>query len=147
MASVIDFFFRWETIIDGERKGAGNIKIPLEVAIDGQFNDLKKKLSAGPDPWDAWVAGADTLADFDFLYIESDDEVYVELVVDKDADVGTEAIAFELDPNRPFFMFTDIGLANYTIDFAAITRDVIDQIRIHNADAATTPTVRVFLAT
>ncbi len=94
------------------------------------------------------------LADFDFLWIESDLDVMLEFVVDDDADVGEVASTFPLEGSGtansygvPFILGRDDAYANYTVAFAAGTLDVIETIRARNLDDTDTARVHIFAAT
>lgn len=122
---------------------------PVSVAtVSGPYIDLHKAL-ADSTTWDAWTGGDSdsALSAFDFLWIESDLDVFLELTVDQNAGVGREEIAFTLLAGVPFILGSNVGKANYTADFAAGSDDVIDRIRIRNENGDDeTANIRVFMA-
>jgi hypothetical protein len=81
------------------------------------------------------------IADFDFLAIVSDQDIYLELTADQNGSFGDELLAFKLKANVPFFLAYDDAYANYTANFGGGTLDVIDRIRAKAV--ATTASVRV----
>jgi len=132
--AVLKVWQRFE-IIDllGRKHEGGSSVEPETVIVDGTVKDEVKTIGAAAT-WDFWVTGAEEpLTDFDLLFIESDlDGVMVELTTDKGAEVGTVVSTVELKAGKPLILNSDGSWANYTVDFAAGTLDVIDQIRIHN---------------
>ena len=68
-----------------------------------------------------------------------------ELTIDKGAEVGTVVSTVELKAKKALILNSDGAWANYTVDFAAGTLDVIDQIRIHNPSGSAN--VRAVLVT
>ena len=86
------------------------------------------------------------LADFDVLVIVSDTNVYLETVVDDDADVGEVASTIPITANVPFILGRDDAYANYTVNFAGGTLDVIETLRIRNVSGGTA-IINIFAAT
>ncbi len=131
---VLKVWQRFE-IVDllGVKHVGGSSVTPQTVSVVGTIKDEVKVVGAAVT-WDFWVTGTEEpLTDFDFLFIESDlDGVMVELTTDKGAEVGKVVSTVELKAGKPLMLNSDGSWANYTVDFAAGTLDVIDQIRIHN---------------
>lgn len=119
---------------------------PVAIEIDGVYADLRKSLATSTT-WDAWASDAEEpVTDFDFLWIESDQDVLVELTCDQNNGVGREEMVIEVIADKPWYLCSDDSHALYTADFAAGTADVIDRIRVRNVSGSTA-NVRVFLAT
>jgi hypothetical protein len=93
-----------------------------------------------------WDATASPCTDFDFLWIESDVEVLLELITDQNNGTGKQSYTATVTPGVPFILASDQSYANYTTNFAAGTLDVIDKILCRNLEEDTA-TVRIFVAT
>lgn len=131
---------------DGEVISGGSRTAPESITVDGNHKNISRSL-ANNTTIDVWITGADeSVTDFDFAYFVSDQNVYLELTVDKGNDVGREEIAIELQAGIPFALTSDDAYALYTTDFAAGTADVIDQIRIRNVSGSTA-NVRAMIVT
>ena len=132
--------------IENQRITLGSIAKPERITVNDPHLFATKSV-ATLTTWDVWASGTEEpITDFDFLWIESDTNVILELTTDKDADVGTVVSTIEISANKPLVMTSDASYALHTADFATGTIDVIDQLRIRNATAGTAK-VRVFLAT
>jgi hypothetical protein len=86
------------------------------------------------------------LADFDFLFITSTQDIYLELTTDLDASVGDEVYTVPVTANVPFVLARDDSYANYTVNFGGGTLDVIQRIRARNVSGSTA-TIRIVAAT
>jgi hypothetical protein len=146
MAATLRVWKKFEVTIDGVPIEGGSLTVPDSISVGGAKADLTKSLATATT-WDVWESGAEEpITDFDYLWVEADGDVYLELTVDKAADVGTEEIAIQVASGKPFDLATDVGKSNYTTDFGAGSDDVIDKIRIRNESGATV-NVRVVLVT
>lgn len=146
MSATLILFQKFLVSIDETLHQGGDRLNPTQIALDGHFLDLRKSV-ADDETWDVWAAiTEDPLTEFDFLWIESDYDVFVELTVDRNNSVGTEELAFEIKADVPFVLGSNVGRANHTTDFGTGTDDVIDRIRIRN-ESGSTAAVRVFMAT
>jgi hypothetical protein len=123
----------------------GSRSAPIQITVDGLHEELRKTLATATT-WDVWSAGANVLADFDYLWIESDQDVSLELTCDVGGEVGTVVFAVIVKAGRPFDLLTDDAVALYTANFASGTTDVIDRLRIRNASGSTA-NIRVLLVT
>lgn len=148
MTATLRFWRGFHVEVDGVARRGGDIAQPVSITIAGAVKDDVKVIGT-TTTWDAWASGAEEpLSDFDFLWIESElDGVQVELTIDKGAEVGREVLTITLKKDVPLVLADDAGFANYTVDFAGGTLDVIDQIRIRNPDGTNTANVRLFMAT
>ena len=137
----------FEVVVDGVKVAGGSRSTPEEITVTGAVKDATKVL-ATLTAWDFWITGADEpLTDFDFFYISSDVDVYVELVCDTGNNVGREDFAIEIRAGVPFILTKDEALALHTVDFAGTeTEDVIDAIRVRNVSGGNA-TVRCVLVT
>lgn len=136
----------YELTVDGEQIKGGSRTAPVTITVDGKRLEAYKSQSTATT-WDVWTTGAEEpLTDFDFLFVESDQNVFLELTVDQNNGTGREEIAIEIQANRPFMLCSDDAKANYTTDFAAGSDDVIDMVRIRN-ESGSTAAVRVVLIT
>lgn len=85
------------------------------------------------------------LASFKCLWILSTQDVFMELVVDDDNDVGEVSSAHKLRANVIHTVGHDDAKANYTVNFAAGSDDNIETVRIRN-ESGSTATVVVLAA-
>lgn len=135
----------FEVEIDGVPYRGGSRSSPLEISVT-------EAVQIGPFDLDAtttktiWTGSSDELADFDYLWIVSDSDIWAELTVDVGGEVGDELWARVIEANRPFDLIGDGGLANYTANFATGTADMLDRLRLRNAGSEAAR-VTVFMAT
>lgn len=124
---------------DGQTIEFGSRANPREVTVDGYKSDETKSLTTGAT-WDVWDSTSEEgLTNFDIAGFLSTQAVFLELTVDRGAEVGTEDIAIELQANREFILSGgDDAMGAHTQDFAGTeTEDVIDRIRIRNVSGST----------
>ena len=137
-------YTRFETEIDGQVYQGGSNVVPKRITLAGSRFDVTKSLATATT-WDVWTTGAEEpLTDFDFLWVLSDQAVFIEYTTDTAADVGTVVSTQQVAANVPFILASDTSKANYTADFAAGTDDVIDQLRIRN-ESGSTAAIRVVM--
>ena len=136
----------WEvTDADGIEHRGGSRSAPIEVSVTPIVDDRTKSL-ADSTTWDAWITGAEeAMTEFDFFWMIADQDVRVELTVDKGNEVGDEVLVLLVEANTPFRLFYDDALAAYTADFAAGTADLVDRIRIRNVSGETAIVRRVLI--
>lgn len=135
MAAVVQVYHYVEVEIKGRPIRMGSLQTPRTITLgDDEVMDRTKSV-VNNTTWDVWD-GSDidneALADFDFLAIESDQDVFVELTTDQNNGTGKEEYVIEVSADIPWFLTSDDGKALYTADFAAGTDDLIDQIRVRN---------------
>lgn len=118
---------------------------PIEIEVTGTFTDHRISVAATTTKT-IWTASSDELADFDFLWIESDQELYIELTCDVGNDNGDELNTKVIQANQPFLLIGDDALANYTANFSTATEDVFDRLRVRNP-GSTAANVRVVMVT
>jgi len=136
----------FEVVVDGERRKGGSLTAPSRITVSDPMLDAVKSLATATT-WDVWTTGSEEpITDFDFLWIESDQNVFLEITTDTGADVGTVVSTVEIKADVPFTLASDTSKANYTADFAAGSNDVIDQLRIRN-ESGSTAHVRVAMFT
>lgn len=136
----------YELDVDGERIVGGSRSAPVEITVDGKRKEYYRSLATSTTVT-VW-AGTDTnepISNFDFMYVESDQNVILELTTDVGNEVGDEKYAIEVQANRPFTLCSDDAFAGYT-SISSNTEDVIDTVKIRNASGSTA-NVRVILIT
>lgn len=136
----------WEvTDAQGIKFQGGSRSAPIEIEVTPVVDDRTKSLATATT-WDAWITGAEeALTEFDFFWMIADQDVRVELTVDKGNEVGDEVIALLVEANTPFRLIYDDALAAYTADFVAGTADVVDRVRIRNVSGKTAIVRRVLV--
>lgn len=149
MAAAVQVFQYVEVTIKGRQIRMGSLQAAQVITLGTDaVLDRTNSLATG-NTWDVWDASdteVEPMADFDFLAVESDQDVFVELVADENATFGRVAATHEVSANVPWFLTSDTAKANYTVDFAAGTTDVIDRIRVHN-ESGSTALIRVLMLT
>lgn len=145
MSTTLNVYKAMDLQIGGGPIVRGSRSAPIQITVDGLHEELRKQLATATT-WDVWSTGANVLTDFDYLYIESDQDVSLELTCDVGGQVGTVVFAVIVKAGRPFDLLTDDAVANYTANFATGTTDVIDRLRIRNSSGQTA-NIRVLLVT
>lgn len=145
MSSTVKLYNLFEVNIDGHYIADGGISSPIEITLSNDKMLVYKDEIAISTTVDVWDSSDEKLSSFTFMYLKADNEVYLELTVDRGNDVGTEIVAIQIEPNVPFILGGDTAFANYTADFAGGTADVIDRIRIRNNSSTASDTANVFL--
>lgn len=86
----------------------------------------------------------DSVSAFDFLHVESDEDVMLELITDQNNGVGKEVFTVTVTGGgEPFVLDSNVSYANYTTNFAGGTLDVIDKILCRNLGTETATVRRV----
>ena len=134
---------------NGVKLKLGSRANPDEITVDGIVKRATKSLATATT-WDFWIVGAEEAitasTGWDVLWVESDQAVFVELVVDNGNEVGREDIAIQVQANVPFLLCSDDAMALHTVDFAGTeTEDVIDAIRIRNVSGSTATITAVLI--
>ena len=139
--------------LHGEDIHFGSTIKPVAIAIAGQA-DVKRLLIAVSTIDTLFDASSGPLGDFDFLLIATDRDVILEFTTDQNDGVGDEIYTMTLkgtgvtgEYGVPLILGSDVSKANYTVNFAAGTDDVIDRIRCKNEDATNTANVIIITAT
>ncbi len=130
-----------KTVQGGNRSGG------YSITVDGLHERLYKSLATATT-WVAWNSDGDntSVTNFDFLWMISDQNVFLELTCDKGGENGTVVFAHEVQANIPYALASDDAYALYTANFATGTEDVIDRLRVRNV-SGNTALVEIHLVT
>lgn len=120
--------------LDPNTKG-GSRSAPIEIEVGGQKIDKEFTLATSTT-LDLWTS-ADVLTNFDYVWIEADQDLYIEWTCDRGGEVGTVVFGDIMEANTPWDRFYDDALALYTANFATGTADVVDRIRLRNVSGST----------
>lgn len=130
----------------------GSLHTPVSMSIDGTF--FRRDYSVAVETTVKVFDVDQHLANFDFLWMQTDFDVMVEFVTDDDADVGEVVSTMKLRGTDiagsygfPLILAYDDSYANYTVNFAAGTLDVIETIRVRNLSTTDAATVHLTAAT
>jgi hypothetical protein len=146
MSTTLRVYQAFEMVVGNVPVTGGSRSKPVEMTVAGLPLELPKSL--GPElTWNAWLGSDGPISDFDFLWIESDKDITIELMCDANDGVGTVVFAKEIKANEPWSILHDDAMANYTANFAAGTMDVIDRIRVRNRSVTDTAVIRLVLVT
>lgn len=139
-AATVRLWSRLEVVVNGQVIAAGRrlTDAPHKISLaSGIVHEQTVSIAAGSSA--KLFDVDDDIADFDLLWIESDQTVVLQLVTDDDADVGEELGTVTLTGSGtagtygpPFFLVGDDSYANFTVDFAGGTLDVIERINAKN---------------
>lgn len=138
-----------KALVDGVPYEGGSLDSPFNITITG---DAHFQVVTVATETTADIFNVDTdIGDFDLLWVQADFDLFVELTVDKGGDVGTVPIPLYIPGSgtansfgRPLIIPSNISKANYTINFAGGTNDVIDRVRVRNE--STTQAAKVLIA-
>ncbi len=153
MSATIKLFQHFEVSLGGELKEAGSRTVAKEITVDGQVYEVRAVVADNYLDEILWTSGDGNIDNFDFLWIESDKNVFVEL---RNTQATDEFLLFEVKANIPFVLASD-DVAGYQtatrFDDAALIEatdfDQVDRITVQNnvADAAGDANVRMILIT
>ena len=153
MSVSIKVFQHFEINIGGELKEGGSRTAAEEISVDGHVFEVRTQIDDNYLDEVLWTTGDGAVDDFDFLWFESDADVFLELRNTRSPD---EFLLFEVSADIPFMLSSDdVGAYDTTtrIDDAQLVEatdfDQVDQITVQNnvADAAGDATVRLVLIT
>lgn len=136
--ATLNVYQAFDVTVDGATISRPSRSAPTVITVAGLKKEWKRSLATSTTAlvWD----GTDTnepLADFDFMYLKSDQDLLVEFTCDKGAEVGTVVFARKVLANEPLMLLHDDAMALYTANFATGTADVIDRIRVRNVSGST----------
>lgn len=132
--ATLRIFKAWEVDLNGTRYADGSRSAPIEKTVTQRSgDDFSLATATDLTLWDS----SRSVTDFDYFWLVSDQELKVELTVDRGAEVGTEEIVFVHPANIPFDLCDDAALANYSGTLSGGTADKIDKIRIRNESGST----------
>lgn len=146
--ATLQVFNAFRVDIGGEQITGGSRSAPVELTIDGKSHEWRGAVPATSSRtiWEASNSNY-PISDFDYMMVEADQVVILELTCDANNGVGLKTFAIEIPANQPFAMTSDTAIANFTTDVATGTADVIDKIRLRNSVATASATVRVQMFT
>lgn len=113
----------------------GSLAKPIELEVTGTVDHDVIQLATATS-LTIWNS-AEAITNFDYFYIKSDQDLKLELTVDRGGEVGSEELVLLLESNTPFDLIYDDALANYSGTLSGGTADVIDEIVIRNESGTT----------
>lgn len=134
----------WElTDANGAPHHGGSRSEPVDVEIDGYIDDDVISLATAYQVtlWNS----AEAITEFDFFWLVSDQDLKLELTVDRGADNGLEELVVIVAAGTPFRLIYNDALANYSGTLSAGTADVIDEIVVRNESGSTASIRRVIV--
>lgn len=151
MAYTLSLYSFMSVKLDGRPIEAGSLQIPATLQIESVHDQV---VSVGTSTTVDIFDVADDLADFDFLWVQTDFDLMLELVTDSNASIGRmpytvglkgSGVANQYGP--PFLLARDDSYANYTITFGGGTLDLIERITVRNLSATQAARCLVIAAT
>lgn len=134
---------RYEFSVTDAHGNTHRARVESRTTVDGRVSDEDFSVAASTTVtlYDATV---DSVSAFDFLWIESDEDVVLEFITDQNNGVGKEVYTVTLiGGGEPFLLGSNVSYANYTTNFAGGTLDVIDKILCRNLGTDTATVRRV----
>ncbi len=157
MSVSVKIFQHFEINIGGELKEGGSRTVAEEILVDGHVFEVRTQIDDAFEEEVLWTTADGGIADFDFLWFESDADVFLELRNTMSPD---EFLLFEVSADIPLILSSDdIGAydtatrfdegAPYAVLVEATDFDQADQISVKNNAAADAgdATVRLVLIT
>lgn len=133
-------------MVDGELIAGGSFESPTSISVTGEIHQQVFSVEANSTQ----LLYNNELSGFTFLWIQSDRDIILEFTTDVGNDVGDEVYTLELAGTGtanlygvPFILGSDDSYANYTVNFAGGTLDVIDRIRCRNLDTSNAAKVKI----
>lgn len=144
--ATLNVYQAYELTVDGEQLLGGSRSAPVQITVDGKRKEWYRSLATSTTAvvWNG-TSTDEPISDFDFLYIESDQNLILEFTTDVGNEVGDEKYAVEVQSGRPLMLCSDDAYAGYT-SISSNTADVIDKIQVRNVSGSTAA-VRVLLIT
>lgn len=153
MSVTIKVFQHFEVSIGGELKEAGSRETAQEITAAGHVFEVRAQVDDNYLDEVLWTTGDGNIDDFDFLWFESDADVFLELRNTMSPD---EFLLIEVKADIPLMLSSD-NVGSYAtttrLDDAQLVEatdwDQVDQITVQNnvADEAGDATVRLVLIT
>lgn len=144
MAATLNHYSFFTVTLNGKTVSAGSLTVPTSVAIGGQQH--VQSFSVAQDGIQKVFDVSEDLADFDYMWIEADQDIEIEYVV---ANGGNEVVStLKAVANVPFTLSSDVArdsahAEDWGTDGAA---DTIDKVTIVNKET-TTANVYVYVFT
>jgi hypothetical protein len=140
MASIYNYSYVLATV-NGRKYEFGSLTTPTTIAAAG--DDVYELITSVAVSTSIKIFDVDEdLADFDFLLVAADWDLQLQVVVDDDGDVGEAAFTLPVEGSGttgtwgpPVIFASDDSYANYTVDFAGGTLDVIERLNVKNNSA------------
>lgn len=134
----------WQVVGGVNPDEGGSLSNPVETTVDGLIEHKVVQLATATSLtlWDS----SEAITTFDFVRIDCDQALKIELTVDRGGEVGSEEIVFVQPANVPFILNDDTALANYSGTLSGGTADVVDSLEIRN-ESGTTANVEFVLIT
>lgn len=130
---------------NGERYSGGSRSGAVEITVDGKVKEWTGTLATSTTVTLLDLTGSnEPLTNFDFAWIESDQNLILELTADAGNQVGDETNSLEIQAGRPFDLLSDDAYAGYT-SLTSLTEDVIDLIKVRNVSGQTATIRAVFI--
>lgn len=139
--ATLHIYDAWELV--GSGKKGGSRTQPIELTVDGYVDHDKVSLATATS-LTVWNS-AEALTNFDFFWLQADQDLKIELTVDRGAEVGSEELVIVQEANTPFRLIYDDALANYSGTLSGGTADVIDEIVIRNESGSTAVVERAII--
>lgn len=129
---VVSLSLKFTADIAGARHQSNpDMEVAKITLTDDVFDDRRFTL-AQDDIVTLWAASSSPCESPKVIWIESDQEVILELTVDANGGVGTEIITATVAAGVPFCLASCQAYANYTTNFAGGTLDVLDRVKCKN---------------
>ena len=134
---------RFEFSVTDTNGNTHRVLVEPRVTVDGRVSYQEFSVAANTTVT-LYDSTTDACDDFDFLWIDSNEDVILELITDQNNGVGKRSATIEVTGGGPpEILGSDASYANYTTNFAGGTLDVIDKILCRNLGTDTATVRRV----
>lgn len=136
MSAILKITQHMEVTIRGITHSFGSLTVPVTKTLASDLPYVQSFSVAQNTTADVFDATTD-LSAYDSFWVVSDQDAHLELVTDDGGEVGEESYTIKLLADVPQMIHSNVSYANYTVDFAGGTLDVIETIRVRNLGATT----------
>lgn len=143
MASVREYLAIEVTDAQGVVRRMGSRSAAVEASVDGLVDHAVLQLATATS-LTLWNS-AESITTFDRFWLIADQDLKIELTVDRGNEVGTEELVFVHPANIPFRLADDTALANYSGTLSGGTSDLIDEIVVRNESGSTATIERMIV--
>lgn len=132
--ATLNLWFRAEADLTTNVFGMGSLSAPVQLTVTAVH---VQKVSLATATTAKLFDVTEDLSDFDYAIILSDQSIFIEQVCDDGNEVGERVFAQKIRANFPFLITHNAAKANYTVNFAAGSDDVIETVRARNESGST----------
>lgn len=149
MAKTIQLTQYLSGLLDSGRVEIGSLSTPADVSLASGLR-YDKEFTVGIETTKKLFDASVEFATFELIAVQCDLDLMLEMVTDDGNEVGERAFTIGLRGSGVagkfgmlFFLPKQISYANYTVNFAAGTLDLIEVLRVRNLSTTDSAKVRI----